>query len=177
MRIAIPVSDGQLNQHFGHSKVFEVIEADDQIAFPVVDALSQRPGRDAVPTAEKADVPRPHEPAEDRREAVNRECGLAPAGVENAADGLLKGCEDVVDARTLVIDGEANVSGDRDLITDFGHGIRCIDRSIAVDHETRVAAQYQGCIEIGREAACHIGGTRIPGDVIGQLDRVQPEGA
>jgi hypothetical protein len=59
----------------------------------------------------------------------------------------------------------------------FGDGCHAVERSIAVDDQARVAAQHQGCIEMRREAARHVGSTRIPGDMIGEPGWVEPKGA
>ena len=44
-----------------------------------------------------------------------------------------------------------------------------VERPIAVDSETRVTAQHQGCVEMTRQAPGDFRRSRIPADVIPQL--------
>ena len=56
-------------------------------------------------------------------------------------------------------------------VIDFG----AVERPIAVDSETRVTAQHQGCVEMTRQAPGDFRRSRIPADVIRQLGGLEAE--
>jgi hypothetical protein len=97
--------------------------------------------------------------------------------IEQPADGGVIGPEEYIDTMRSFYWRQSAVARHRHTGTMFGDGFRVAGRSIAVDDQTRVAAQHQGCVETGREAARHVGRPGIPANMIGQMDRLEAKGA
>lgn len=57
----------------------------------------------------------------------------------------------------------------------FRDRLPTVGRSIAVDGQTRVTAQPQGCVEMTRQAPGDFRRSRIPADVIRQLGGLEAE--
>ena len=113
-----------------------------------------------------------------RRERVNAEQQTRPVGtaIQQPADGGVIGPEERIETAFSVQWRQTAVTRHGHTGTLFGNGLRMAGRSIAVDDQTGVAAQHQGCVETGREALRHVGRPRIPANMIGQMNRLEAKG-
>ncbi len=106
-------------------------------------------GESRVAPMGNADMPGPWLAVQNRREAVNTKQQTRPpgTGIEQPIDGIMVRLEQRCDAALSFQWRQSAIARDGHAVTLFGNGSRAAQRSITVDDETRVAAQYQGCIE------------------------------
>src|SRR5260221_13284048 len=70
---------------------------------------------------------------------------------------------------------ELSIGGDVDVIADLRDRGRVLEMAVAIDHQTRIAAEQQRCVKPGAQPPTKIGNPDIPGDMLIETDGWQPK--
>ena len=124
-------------------------------------------------------MPGPRDAGVDRREAVqrhqHRRHTVAQAPVDHLGDAAMVGIEDRLPPRLGRLARKAFVAGDDGRFADARDRARRVGRTVAVDHQPRIALRDQMRVQMLRQRVGDAGNADIPGDMPRQLARRQPE--
>src|ERR1700730_9347571 len=128
---------------------------------------------------ERADVPWPRYPGINRREAVQRDqhrrTTFAQPLLDDFGDAAMVGIEYLLVPRLYRVARQAFVAGNQGRFADARDRTWRARRTIAVDHQPRIALRDQMRVEMFRQRLGDAGNADIPGDMPRQLGCRQPE--
>ena len=126
----------------------------------------KRPGEATVAVAAEAHLPGPFHPlCQPRREAVDGHQRLRGSGIEDRRDGRVERAMDRREARCSLGLAQVEIGRYRGAIADGRDEVRCMRRTVAVDHQARIGLEHRRRVQPFAQGARQALGPDVEGDV------------